>query len=153
MAKKLTPDGIDEVEEREYSSPTPPQPSTPEQPSRPNPIAQPARRDYPQTSQVIIVKREPPKKFWMFFSISMAIILLIIASFVWFNISFSKKDFAPKVTVEPATVQVPVSVNNNYTIENKVNNNGTYILQLPKELSDALVRVLNQTIKNCTNCT
>lgn len=82
------------------------------------------------------------------------LIILILVGLIWFNISFSMKDFS---------TNIPVNVNNQYnhtikSVDTKVNNNHTIVVNnqlnntvyFPEELIDVLSE-LTDILKNETN--
>lgn len=182
MAKLEKIDGVDEIIDRdiESSQPTPvpenPAPQSQVPPIEPAPSQKiiqncntPPKESYEQRKQKYddylapyghkIISKEEEEKLrksdfrWKIAKIIFISFALII--FAYLAISFSMKSFSPSVnlTVNPAQVTVPVNVQVNITSPTYINNSPTIIL--PKELSDALLKVLNSTqIINCTgNCT
>jgi len=80
--------------------------------------------------------------FWQILAVFL--ILIILGMGLWFNISYSGKSFSNNFTIEnnnQINPSIPVNIINNISMEYY----GNYTLYLPKELSDALIKALNNT--------
>jgi len=82
-------------------------------------------------------------KLWWIFGIIIALIL--VAQPIWFNYSYSHKDYNNSIVTNIQN-QLPTITSNNYnniTTQNTINFNAT--LQISKELSQALIIALNHS--------
>ena len=163
MVKKLTRDGLMEgVDEMEDVDTTPQAPQNVDTPKQPQPQAQPQpaqnpkplnpqqKKEYQQRCNdddrikgngLVVVNKI---HLYLFIGLLALFVLGFVGNSVWHNLSFSKKDFSSNITVNSnPTINNPVNVQVNATFSD--NANKTYILQLPQELSDALVKLINST--------
>lgn len=85
------------------------------------------------------IKEKPKRESWKVALIVLASIFLLILliQFVWYNISFSKKDYSSQIT---NNVDTPVNVENNHTIF--IFNNITNIINIPE---DFIIKIQNST--------
>lgn len=143
--KALTDRGlveVDEIIDRTIEKPIAPQ-------SPPEPLPPPARKAYIQKCNNDPnfsdngIKAVPSGVYYALIAGFILFVILFGVAVIWANVSFSSKNFSPSVSVAPAQVSVPVEVQVNSTNEIYVQPNMT--ISLPKEFSDALIKVLNRT--------
>jgi len=155
MTKELTERGLEDVDEiiDKRTEPEPPKKLADYQiPDNTQPLPPPERKAYIQKCnddpkfQDNDIKAVPAGIYYTLIAGFILFVILFGVAVVWGNISFSGKNFAPfvNISVEPAQVSVPVNIEINSTNNIEVQG-GNYTLNLPKELSDALIKVLNTT--------
>ena len=99
---------------------------------------------------VIAIKKENYIGVWIAFGL---IFLLLAVSFIWFNISFTKKDFTPNVNITNNLPETKVEINpennyenfNNHTINLEVN------VEIDEQISDIIADRVLDIINNETS--
>ena len=110
-----------------------------------NPIKEFNNNPNTKRAGVIAMKKGTYIGIWIFAGL---VFLLLQISSIWFNVSFTKKDFNTNIPVNN-NIDVPVNITNNYantnqnnyTIVNNINNNITLIMP-----EDFLIKLVNETI-------